>query len=118
MDRQDRSSGSAVDVLVPDVVQVNFGTRLSVVNVMHQLGNVSDLKTTFLQSTERVLVLEYMDGVRLNDVAALNSLGVNKQLLVEMITRCYGHQIYIDGFFNADPHPGEHVEECSPSCWL
>ncbi|KAL2636403.1 hypothetical protein R1flu_007882 [Riccia fluitans] len=59
-----------------------------------------------IQHTEKVLVLEYMDGVRLSDVKALESLGVNKQELIETITRAYAHQIFIDGFFNADPHPG------------
>lgn len=47
-----------------------------------------------------------MDGVRLNDSEALQALGVDKQKLVEGITRAYAHQIYVDGFFNGDPHPG------------
>lgn len=60
-----------------------------------------------VQSTEKVLVLKYMDGVRLNDVEKLKALGVDMQQLVESITRSYAHQIYVDGFFNADPHPGK-----------
>lgn len=47
-----------------------------------------------------------MDGVRLNDIDSLEALGVDKQKLVEEITRAYAHQIYVDGFFNGDPHPG------------
>lgn len=58
------------------------------------------------QSTERVLILEYMDGVRLNDLVSLENLGVDKQKLVEEITRAYAHQIYVGGIFNGDPHPG------------
>ncbi|KAJ1698222.1 hypothetical protein LUZ63_006734 [Rhynchospora breviuscula] len=57
-------------------------------------------------STEKVLILEYMDGIRLNDNESLEAHGVDKQKLVEEITRAYAHQIYIDGFFNGDPHPG------------
>ncbi|KAI5394035.1 uncharacterized protein LOC127097645 [Lathyrus oleraceus] len=67
-----------VDVLIPDVIQ----------------------------ATEKILVLEYMDGIRLNDLESLQAYGVNKQKIVEEITRAYAHQIYIDGFFNGDPHPG------------
>ena len=59
-----------------------------------------------LQSTEKVLILEYMDGIRLNDSVSLQEMGVDKQKLVEEISRAYAHQIYIDGFFNGDPHPG------------
>lgn len=47
-----------------------------------------------------------MDGVRLNDTESLEALGIDKQKLVEEITRAYAHQIYVDGFFNGDPHPG------------
>lgn len=47
-----------------------------------------------------------MDGIRLNDLESLEAFGVNKQKIVEEITRAYGHQIYVDGLFNGDPHPG------------
>lgn len=49
-----------------------------------------------------------MDGIRLNDTESLEAYGVDKQKLVEEITRAYAHQIYVDGFFNGDPHPGMH----------
>ncbi|XP_042392295.1 uncharacterized protein LOC121983739 isoform X2 [Zingiber officinale] len=67
-----------------------------------------------IQSTEKVLILQYMDGIRLNDVESLNALGVNKQKLVEEITRAYAHQIYVDGFFNGDPHPGNFLVSKEP----
>lgn len=47
-----------------------------------------------------------MDGIRLHDNDSLEEYGVDKKKLVEEITRAYAHQIYIDGFFNGDPHPG------------
>jgi aarF domain-containing kinase len=50
-----------------------------------------------------------MDGIRLNDNDSLEAYGVDKQKLVEEITRAYAHQIYIDGFFNGDPHPGNYM---------
>lgn len=59
-----------------------------------------------IQATEKVLVLGYMDGMRLNDLPALEAAGVDLQALVESITKAYAHQIYVDAFFNADPHPG------------
>ncbi|KAJ0045585.1 hypothetical protein Pint_05325 [Pistacia integerrima] len=74
----DNKPANTVDVLIPEVIQ----------------------------STEAVLILEYMDGIRLNDSESLEAAGVDKQKIVEEITRAYAHQIYVDGFFNADPHPG------------
>ena len=59
-----------------------------------------------------------MNGIRLNDNESLDAYGINKQKLVEEITRAYAHQIYVDGFFNGDPHPGvsassHSLETCS-----
>ncbi|KAK9097721.1 hypothetical protein Syun_024766 [Stephania yunnanensis] len=69
-------------------------------------NHVDVLIPEVIQSSEKVLILEYMDGIRLNDQEALIAHGVDKQKIVEEITRAYAHQIYIDGFFNGDPHPG------------
>ncbi|XP_058009946.1 uncharacterized protein LOC110636745 isoform X2 [Hevea brasiliensis] len=67
-----------------------------------------------IQSSEKVLILEYMDGIRLKDNESLEAYGVDKQKVVEEITRAYAHQIYIDGFFNADPHPGNFLVSKEP----
>ncbi|XP_022731231.1 uncharacterized protein LOC111285862 [Durio zibethinus] len=69
-------------------------------------NRVNVLIPEVIQSTKSVLILEYMDGIRLNDSASLEAFGVDKQQIVEEITRAYAHQIYVDGFFNGDPHPG------------
>ncbi|CAA0814948.1 ABC1 family protein [Striga hermonthica] len=80
----------------------------------NNLNRVDVLIPEIIMSTERVLILEYMDGVRLNDSEALQALGVDKQKLVEEITRAYAHQIYVDGFFNGDPHPGNFLVSKAP----
>lgn len=84
--KNDVMPGNQVDVLIPEVIQ----------------------------STEKVLILEYMDGVRLNDCESLKAFGIDKQKLVEEITRAYAHQIYVDGFFNGDPHPGNFLVSKEP----
>uniref|UniRef100_A0A6M2ECR5 Uncharacterized protein n=1 Tax=Populus davidiana TaxID=266767 RepID=A0A6M2ECR5_9ROSI len=68
----------------------------------------------YTQSTEKVLILEYMDGIRLNDFESLEACGANNQKIVEEITRAYAHQIYVDGFFNGDPHPGNFLVSKEP----
>ncbi|XP_010263230.1 PREDICTED: uncharacterized protein LOC104601555 isoform X2 [Nelumbo nucifera] len=77
-------------------------------------NHVDVLIPEVIQSSEKVLILEYMDGIRLNDHEALEALGVHKQRLVEEITRAYAHQIYVDGFFNGDPHPGNFLVSKDP----
>lgn len=47
-----------------------------------------------------------MDGIRLSDSSSLDNYGIDRQMLISEITRAYAHQIFVDGFFNGDPHPG------------
>ncbi|KAH9798487.1 ABC1 family protein [Citrus sinensis] len=97
-----------VDVLIPEVIQARyFTTSYIVLARLH-----SDVQG--LISSETVLILEFMDGIRLNDCESLEAFGVNKQKVVEEITRAYAHQIYVDGFFNGDPHPGNFLVSKDP----
>ena len=57
-------------------------------------------------STEKVLTMEYVDGVKLSDVIAGDDPKYNKILIADRIVRAYLKQIFLDGFFHADPHPG------------
>ncbi|MBA0564834.1 hypothetical protein Golob_009743, partial [Gossypium lobatum] len=86
-------------------VAANLGCKKSP-GESYSSNRVNVLIPEVIQSTKSVLILEYMDGIRLNDTASLDAFGIDKQNIVEEITRAYAHQIYVDGFFNGDPHPG------------
>jgi predicted unusual protein kinase regulating ubiquinone biosynthesis (AarF/ABC1/UbiB family) len=56
--------------------------------------------------TRHVLVTEYLPGRRLVD-AGLSTIDPEQgPVLAEAIAAAYGHQVLIDGLFQADPHPG------------
>jgi predicted unusual protein kinase regulating ubiquinone biosynthesis (AarF/ABC1/UbiB family) len=57
-------------------------------------------------STRRVLALEWVDGIKVNDTAALDAAGVDRTAVAQRITGTYIRQILQFGFFHADPHPG------------
>ncbi|HMQ31946.1 MAG TPA: AarF/UbiB family protein [Chloroflexaceae bacterium] len=57
-------------------------------------------------TTRRVLVMERIGGVKINDLATLEALGVSRVELAARLNNCYLKQFFIDGFFHADPHPG------------
>lgn len=78
------------------------------------VNSVDVLIPEVIQSSEKVLVLQYMDGIRLNDNESFEAYGVDRQKLIEEITRAYAHQIYVDGFFNGDPHPGNFLVSKKP----
>ncbi|WP_421659406.1 ABC1 kinase family protein [Leptothermofonsia sp. ETS-13] len=62
-------------------------------------------------TTSKLLVMEWLDGVPLllanfNGVGFAGDPTVEKRAIVSMLVRAFFQQIYIDGFFHADPHPG------------
>ena len=57
-------------------------------------------------STARVLVLEFITGVKVIDLDGLQKAGHDARRINELIYRAYFKQLLEDGFFHADPHPG------------
>ena len=57
-------------------------------------------------STERVLVLENVEAIKIIDVAAIEGAGVDRAEVAERLLDTYLKQIFEEGFFHADPHPG------------
>ncbi len=57
-------------------------------------------------STKRVLTMEYVEGIKINDVKSLDELGFDRCLLSERFTEAMMKQILLEGLFHADPHPG------------
>ncbi|BCT77873.1 ubiquinone biosynthesis protein UbiB [Sinomonas cyclohexanicum] len=57
-------------------------------------------------TTSRVLTLEFMEGLKINDVAALDAAGLDRRALADHAAAALAQMIFEDGFFHADPHPG------------
>jgi len=57
-------------------------------------------------STKKLLTMEYIRGVKISDVEAIDAAGIDRQLLAKNTLRALVKQLLIDGFFHADPHPG------------
>lgn len=57
-------------------------------------------------STGRVLTMEYVSGRKITKLGPLAKLEVDGEALAEELFRAYLQQILVDGFFHADPHPG------------
>lgn len=57
-------------------------------------------------TTHRVLTMEYMEGIKITNYDELSRLGVDRNQIALILLRAYINQILADGFFHADPHPG------------
>jgi len=56
--------------------------------------------------TERLIVMEFVSGLKVTDKPSLEAAGIDCELLVSDLTRTYNRMILAYGFFQADPHPG------------
>ena len=57
-------------------------------------------------TTARVLTLEDVYFIKITDYAAIEAVGVDRAEVAERLFRTYLWQIFTEGFFHADPHPG------------
>lgn len=57
-------------------------------------------------SSSKVLTMEFIHGKKITNVTALELLEIDGEALAEEAFAAYLQQILVDGFFHADPHPG------------
>ena len=58
------------------------------------------------QSSKRVLVLERLEGARIDDFEKIGRMGFDRRDLSRKGAAAYFQMVLRDGFFHADPHPG------------
>ena len=56
--------------------------------------------------SRRLLVLEWIDGIKINNYEALDASGISRLEVVKRTVSSYFYQLFDAGFFHADPHPG------------
>jgi ubiquinone biosynthesis protein len=57
-------------------------------------------------TTSRVLTMELVDGIKLNQPELLLEQGHDLKQTAKLLVNAMFHQVLVDGFFHADPHPG------------
>lgn len=68
-------------------------------------------------SGRTVLTLEYVDGIKISDIAQLREHGYDLQELAAIGADNFLKQVFVHGLFHADPHPGNiHVRENNVIC--
>lgn len=56
--------------------------------------------------TDKIIVMDYIDGIKINDIQQLTDENYDLNDLATKLTYNYFKQVFDDGFFHADPHPG------------
>jgi predicted unusual protein kinase regulating ubiquinone biosynthesis (AarF/ABC1/UbiB family) len=63
-------------------------------------------KVYWRYTSPRVLTLEYVPGIKISHYEAIEAAGFDRKLLARLGAKAYLQQLLNDGFFHADPHPG------------
>jgi len=58
------------------------------------------------RSSRRVLTTEFVDGTKITDFDGLAARGLDRRELAARVVSAYCRMIFVDGFYHADPHPG------------
>jgi len=69
-------------------------------------------------TTSRVLTLERIRGIKINDLKALDEQGTDRRWLADYATSVVLKMVCEDGFFHADPHPGNFFIEADGTIGL
>ena len=57
-------------------------------------------------SSQRVLTTEFINAAKITDTNALDAAGIDREELAGRVVEAYCQMIFEDGFYHADPHPG------------
>jgi predicted unusual protein kinase regulating ubiquinone biosynthesis (AarF/ABC1/UbiB family) len=63
-------------------------------------------RVAWSRTTERVLTLENVYAIKITDYEAITAAGIDRAEVAKVLFDIYLKQIFEDGFFHADPHPG------------
>ena len=69
-------------------------------------------------SSDDVLVMDFVEGPMINDVPALRAMGLDPAKLGQRLAESFVTQIVDNGFFHADPHPGNILVRGEDIVWI
>ncbi|MEB3227171.1 MAG: AarF/ABC1/UbiB kinase family protein [Synechocystis sp.] len=101
------------------IYQAFFSLLFLEIDYIHEGKNAERFRENFMDypgvkipqvywqyTTRNVLTLEYLPGIKVDDRQALETAGINLDVVIQTGICAYLKQLLIDGFFQSDPHPG------------
>jgi predicted unusual protein kinase regulating ubiquinone biosynthesis (AarF/ABC1/UbiB family) len=65
-----------------------------------------------------VITLEYTPGIKITEYEKIEAAGISRSDMAEILLQTYLQQIMVEGFFHADPHPGNVFARPGPTLVL
>jgi predicted unusual protein kinase regulating ubiquinone biosynthesis (AarF/ABC1/UbiB family) len=89
----------------------------SIANLKEAIGHRDDVLIPEVVeglNTERLLVMELVEGVKITDRDGLLNAGLDPSRVAELLIDVYAEQLFRRGVFHADPHPGNLLVQPGP----
>lgn len=102
---------AAVQTLA-DTVKLEMDLRMEASAMSEMADNTADdpdfrvPRVDWAHTGSRVLTSEWVDGIKLNDIAALKAAGIDLNRLADNVIQSFLRHAIRDGFFHGDMHPG------------
>ena len=104
---------------LPEIVEDFANTLRNEMNYLREGRNADRFRQNFADeadlyiprvywdyTTTKVLTLERISGIKINDIEALDAAGIDRHRVALNGARIIIKEVLEDGFFHADPHPG------------
>ncbi|KAG2145993.1 ABC1 family-domain-containing protein [Suillus bovinus] len=80
-------------------------------NTARAVADFENIKTSLyipevISANKRVLIMEYIQGSRIDDLAYLSKHNIDRNKVALELTRIFNRMVFMNGWFHADPHPG------------
>jgi predicted unusual protein kinase regulating ubiquinone biosynthesis (AarF/ABC1/UbiB family) len=95
-----------------ETVYEEMDYRIEADNLITIKRNLADDNTVIIpdvfreRTTKHVLTMEYIPGIKINDITALDMMGIDRERLVMRVHRLFFKMLLRHNIFHADPHPG------------
>lgn len=77
--------------------------------IFENIPYVKIAATIWAYTTPRVFNSELIDGIKINNVQTIDASGYDRREIASNISKAYWKMVFVDGFYHADPHPGNIV---------
>jgi predicted unusual protein kinase regulating ubiquinone biosynthesis (AarF/ABC1/UbiB family) len=104
---------------MPALVEEFAATSLEEIDYVHEAASAERFADDFAEddrvrvpqlvwerTTRRVLTLQDVTAIKINDVEALRAAGINPSEVADEFAKVMFDQLFEHGYFHADPHPG------------
>ena len=104
---------------LPQLIEEFAHTSREEIDYLHEAQNAERFAENFTadarvgapeiaweRTTRRVLTLADVTAIKINDVEGLRAAGIDPALVATEFAKVMFDQLFVDGFFHADPHPG------------